>query len=189
MTRSLSNPAPVCCPPRLAAPALECSFRSAVGGVLEGWRRRAPMEPRSLLWYHIEVDQGDEVRCPSPLTCPLFISSPMRCISRATRRSNFRISRVSLSPRKIGKKLKTHQVDPVKQRGPLALSELKALWAQGSIDRDTFVWCVAPPLHRRYRHTLPFCSPCVVPRPWRARATIETAATAVYRDTNSQIAV
>lgn len=42
------------------------------------------------------------------------------------------------------------QADPVKQRGPLALIELHALWEKGAIDRDTFVWYVhvALPLSR-----------------------------------------
>jgi len=35
------------------------------------------------------------------------------------------------------------QADPVKQCGPLALTELHILWEKGAIDRDTFVWCVA----------------------------------------------
>ena len=30
----------------------------------------------------------------------------------------------------------------MKQRGPLALSELREMWAAGGVDRDTFVWCV-----------------------------------------------
>ena len=51
-----------------------------------------PAEPRDLLWYYVEVDNGD-------------------------------------------------REDPVKQRGPFALGELRALWAQNAVlDPDTFVW-------------------------------------------------
>jgi len=111
------------------------------------------MDPRSVLWYHIEVDQADAVR-----------SLPERPCSQRIQTSNvFNVMRgtdVSLPPSWL-MKTPRQQADPVKQRGPLALSELREVWAAGGVDRDTFVWCVL----------LCGMPPCVVSNHTRVRVT------------------
>ena len=106
------------------------------------------MDPRVLLWYHIEVDQGDEVRDACKTRNE---REPQK--NKTTKRSTENPITIA-SPSPAFQPFE--QADPVKQRGPLALSELHALWEKGAIDRDTFVWCVTHSLALAADDNLPW---------------------------------
>lgn len=116
------------------------------------------LDPRVLLWYHIEVDQADEVRHAST-PCNRFSQQHPHsdtCSNAQQRKKRFATHR--RKPTHHGDEnafwrlltslhtlclLLMTQADPVKQRGPLAMTELHTLWKKGAIDRDTFVWYAA----------------------------------------------